>query len=149
TSQRARALWSWSPRSGRGVAWDAWPWTATGDPASGDLGRVGPASIMRHCPTMDARGASQGDDFDTRPDTGPGSRADTGHTAARWFLLLVLMYVGFIAAATLSVGLGTPSWSRGMDKLAGFARASTVQLETVHDMRDIATNVLLFLPLGV
>ncbi len=93
---------------------------------------------------MDARSTSRGDD--QRSDQ--GFERDTGRTAARWYLLLVLVYVGFIAAATLSVGAGTPSWQRGLDKLAGFARASTVQLETVHDLRDIATNVLLFLPLG-
>jgi VanZ family protein len=93
-------------------------------------------SGMRHCETMDASSTSPGDD------------RGTGRTASRWFLLLVVVYIGFIAAATLSVGVGTPSWERGLDKLAGFARASTVQLETVHDLRDIATNVLLFLPLG-
>lgn len=69
-------------------------------------------------------------------------------TAARWFFLLVLVYIGFIAAATLSVGVGSMSWAKGMDKLSGFARATAVQFETVHDLRDIATNVLLFLPLG-
>lgn len=76
--------------------------------------------------------------------------ADHGieRTAARWFFLLVLVYIAFIAAATLSVGMGSMSWVKGMDKLGGFARASAVQLETVHDLRDIATNVLLFLPLG-
>lgn len=76
--------------------------------------------------------------------------ADQGmeRTAARWFFLLVLVYIGFIAAATLSVGVGSMSWAKGMDKLGGFARATAVQFETVHDLRDIATNVLLFLPLG-
>jgi glycopeptide antibiotics resistance protein len=80
--------------------------------------------------------------------TGTDEDRDSARTAARWFLLLVLVYVGFIAAATLSVGAGAPSWAKGMDKLAGFARGRAVQLETAHDLRDIATNVLLFLPLG-
>jgi glycopeptide antibiotics resistance protein len=90
---------------------------------------------------MNARSTSQGDDG--------GTGSGTGRTAARWYALLVVVYIGFIAAATLSVDVGTPSWERGLDKLAGFVRASAVQLETVHDLRDIATNVLLFLPLGV
>lgn len=94
---------------------------------------------------MHARSTSQGDDLGGER----GDELDGERTAAHWFLLLVLVYIGFIAAATLSVDVGTPSWARGMDKLAGFARARTVQLETVHDLRDIATNVLLFLPLGV
>jgi glycopeptide antibiotics resistance protein len=85
---------------------------------------------------MDARSSSQGDDRSTE------------RTAARWYSLLVVVYIGLIAAATLSVDTGAFSWAKGMDKLAGFARASAVQLETVHDLRDIATNVLLFLPLG-
>jgi glycopeptide antibiotics resistance protein len=85
---------------------------------------------------MDARSAA--------PAADPGIE----RTAARWFLLLVFVYIGFIAAATLSVGVGSMSWAKGMDKLDGFARASAVQFETVHDLRDIATNVLLFLPLG-
>jgi glycopeptide antibiotics resistance protein len=80
--------------------------------------------------------------------TAPAADHGIERTAARWFFLLVLVYIGFIAAATLSVGVGVLSWAKGVDKLAGFARASAVQLETVHDLRDIATNVLLFLPLG-
>jgi glycopeptide antibiotics resistance protein len=86
--------------------------------------------------TMDARS------------TAPAADHGIERTAARWFFLLVLVYIGFIAAATLSVGAGVMSWVKGMEKLAGFARASVVQFETVHDLRDIATNVLLFLPLG-
>jgi glycopeptide antibiotics resistance protein len=97
---------------------------------------------------MSARSTSQGDDRGDDRRTGTGTGRDTGRTAARWYSLLVVVYIGLIAAATLSVGVGTPSWDRGLDKLAGFARASTVQFETVHDLRDIATNVLLFLPLG-
>lgn len=111
---------------------------------------------MRHCETMHARTTTQGDEDGTGKGPGhgsgtaPGTASETtGRTAARWFLLLVVVYIGLIAAATLSVDVGTPSWERGLDKLAGFARASTVQFETVHDLRDIATNVLLFLPLGV
>jgi glycopeptide antibiotics resistance protein len=106
---------------------------------------------------MKARSTSRGDEsghdggqHDGGQDrgTGRGTGRDAGRTAARWYSLLVVVYVGFIAAATLSVDVGTPSWDRGLDKLAGFARASAVQFETVHDLRDIATNVLLFLPLG-
>lgn len=86
---------------------------------------------------MDARSTSRGDDRGTE------------RTAARWYLLLVLVYTGLTAAATLSVDTGTMSWAKGLDRLAGFAQARDVQLETVHDLRDVATNVLLFLPLGV
>lgn len=68
--------------------------------------------------------------------------------AARWFLLLVVLYTGFIVAATLSVGTGSFSWAKGASALDEFLRARNTQVETVHDLRDIATNVLLFLPLG-
>lgn len=69
-------------------------------------------------------------------------------TAARWFLLLVILYLGFIAAATLSVGTGEFSLAKGADELDVLLRARNTQVETVHDLRDIATNLLLFLPLG-
>ncbi|WP_428261883.1 VanZ family protein [Haliangium sp.] len=68
--------------------------------------------------------------------------------AGRWFGVLAMLYVGFIAAATLSVGTGEVSLSKGLRKLAQFHLALTSQVETMHDLRDIATNILLFMPLG-
>lgn len=78
-----------------------------------------------------------------------GAVSDVERTASRWFLLLIVMYVGFIGAATFSVDAGSVSLERGLDKLGGLASGSATQLVTIHDLRDVATNLLLFLPLGV
>lgn len=65
-------------------------------------------------------------------------------TATRWFTALLVLYIAFIATASLVLGTGEVSLSKGLAKLGELRR----DVATVHDLRDLATNVLLYLPLG-
>ena len=67
--------------------------------------------------------------------------------ASLWFSLLLVLYVGFIGAASLILGTGELSWDKGITKLTDL-RAAFSQGQRFHDLRDIATNILLYLPLG-
>ncbi len=79
----------------------------------------------------------------------PASLGPAERTAARWYGLLLLIYIGFIVAATLSVDTGVISLEKGLTKLTQFRAALFDRGTSIHDLRDIATNVLLFAPLGV
>ena len=72
--------------------------------------------------------------------------SSTDHLASRLFLILVLLFILFIMLASL-----TP-WKRGIrkaDRLAFLKLPSYEDIFILHDLRDITTNVLLYLPFGI
>ena len=69
---------------------------------------------------------------------------DAQRTASRWFTALLVLYIAFIATASLILGTGEVSLDKGLARLGDLRR----EVATVHDLRDIATNVLLYIPLG-
>lgn len=74
----------------------------------------------------------------------PDSRSKS-QTLARWvFAVLTLLFIGFILYASWTPADGVGSVS---DLLKGLAHPA--QIFVGHNLRDIATNVLLYMPLGV
>jgi glycopeptide antibiotics resistance protein len=76
-----------------------------------------------------------------------GTRAD--QLAARLFFVLAVLFIGFIAIASLTPINDANQDLRGRNE-GWFSRwPSLEEVFSYHDLRDISTNVLLYIPLGV
>ncbi len=81
--------------------------------------------------------------------TDPSLLTRVDRIAARVCMVLAALYIVFIAAASLTVGAGEFSLSQGAARINDLHASWVAPISSVHDLRDIATNELLYLPLGV